>query len=68
MTGVLIDMPMEMCVQNLAGVDTMISFCAEKHDGGFRLRLWNGVASLRNQMVSIILLSARLFIANFKTS
>ncbi|KAJ0836102.1 putative transcription factor B3-Domain family [Helianthus annuus] len=31
-----IDMTMEMCVQNLAGVDTMISFRAEKHGGGFR--------------------------------
>ncbi|KAJ0561124.1 hypothetical protein HanHA300_Chr06g0219311 [Helianthus annuus] len=30
-----IDMTMEMCVQNLAGVDTMISFRAEKHGGGF---------------------------------
>ncbi|MFS7966050.1 hypothetical protein Hanom_Chr09g00769341 [Helianthus anomalus] len=29
-------MTMEMCVQNLAGVDTMISFRADKHGGGFR--------------------------------
>ncbi|MFS7918001.1 hypothetical protein Hanom_Chr03g00195851 [Helianthus anomalus] len=29
-------MTIEMCVQNLAGVDTMISFRAEKHGGGFR--------------------------------
>ncbi|MFS7966049.1 hypothetical protein Hanom_Chr09g00769331 [Helianthus anomalus] len=28
-------MTMEMCVQNLAGVDTMISFRADKHGGGF---------------------------------
>ncbi|KAJ0510801.1 hypothetical protein HanIR_Chr11g0544781 [Helianthus annuus] len=31
-----IDMTMEMYVQNLAGVDTLISFRADKHDGGFR--------------------------------
>ncbi|MFS8006500.1 hypothetical protein Hanom_Chr14g01249891 [Helianthus anomalus] len=29
-------MTMEMCVQNLAGEDTMISFCAEEHGSGFR--------------------------------
>ncbi|KAJ0591389.1 putative transcription factor B3-Domain family [Helianthus annuus] len=31
-----IDMTMEMYVQNLAGVDTLISFRADKHGGGFR--------------------------------
>ncbi|MFS8001857.1 hypothetical protein Hanom_Chr13g01195261 [Helianthus anomalus] len=32
----IIDMTMEMCVQNLAGKDTMISFRAEAHGSGFR--------------------------------
>ncbi|MFS8001855.1 hypothetical protein Hanom_Chr13g01195241 [Helianthus anomalus] len=29
-------MTMEMCVQNLAGEDTIISFRAEEHGSGFR--------------------------------